>query len=107
MKYAAKLLRLAIALVSTGLLLPPAAADEDGRYRAIVLQEAGASAGAGSLTPRVFLIDSSEGHMWILERNIPFTGRDKQSFGTVLTYQGKLKPGSQVGEVIYQSENNP
>jgi hypothetical protein len=82
-------------------------ADEDGRYRAIVLQEGGASAGGGSLTPRVFLIDSRDGHMWILERNTPLVGRDKQSFGTILTYQGKLKPGSQVGEIIYQNENNP
>ncbi|MGH8550908.1 MAG: hypothetical protein ACRERU_20375 [Methylococcales bacterium] len=85
----------------------PTRADEDGRYRAMLLQEGGSSAGGGSLAPRVFLIDSRDGHMWIWERNTPLIGPDKQSFGTVLTYQGKLVPGKQVGEIIYQERNNP
>lgn len=84
----------------------PVQADDDGRYRAVVLQEGGTT-GGGSFSPRVFLIDSKEGHMWILERNIPLVSPGRQSFGTVLTYQGKLIPGKQIGEVIYQQDNNP
>lgn len=91
-----------------GLLISPdARADEDGRYRAIVLQEGGASVGGSSLTPRVFLIDSRDGHMWVWEKNMPLIGLGKPAFGTIVTYQGKLKPGGKVGEVIFQGENNP
>jgi hypothetical protein len=81
-------------------------ADDDGRYRAVVLQERGTTTGVGISTPRVFLIDSRDGHMWIWERNMPLLGPGKQSFGTVLTYQGRLKPGKQIGEIIYQDENS-
>jgi hypothetical protein len=96
-----------IILFSGLIAATPSQADDDGRYRAIVLHEGGASGSGGSLTPRVFLIDSKEGHMWIWERNIPLLGPDKQSFGTMLTYQGRLKPGEKVGEIIYQEKNTP
>lgn len=107
MKSDLRILVFATILFLPALSMPSAAlADEDGRYRAIVLQEGGTSVGGGSLTPRVFLIDSQDGHMWILERNTPLSGRNAL-FGTILTYQGKLKPGSRVGEIIYQTESSP
>ena len=96
-------------LLLTGLSVFPssAQADEDGRYRALVLQEGGVSPGGGSLTPRVFLIDSRDGHMWIFEKNIPLVNLGKQSFGTMLTYQGQLKPGKKAGDIIFQEDNTP
>lgn len=84
---------------------PPLRADEDGRYRAIVLQDGGASQGGGSLTPRVFVIDSRDGHMWTWEKNMPLVGTGNPTFGSVITYQGRVKPGTKIGEIIGQGEN--
>ena len=42
---------------------------EDARYQAVVLHEGGRTASSGSLHPRVFLLDTREGHMWTWEEN--------------------------------------
>ena len=80
-------------------------ATEDGRYQAFVLQEAGGAGGTVTLMPSVFIIDSRDGHMWIWEKNMPLPGPDgKRGFGTLITYQGKVRPGSKVGEIINHAE---
>lgn len=87
-------------------MLPVASvgAQEDGRYRAIVLHEGGASLKSASASPKVFILDSRDGHMWTWEQNAWM--RDTKGdprFGTTTIYQGKLKVGSRMGEVVEQS----
>ncbi len=83
----------------------PARAAEDGRYRAVVLHEGGRSDQYGALIPKVFILDSRDGHMWTWEQNSRLSGeKGSISFGTVLTYQGQIKPGKQMGEVMEQRQ---
>jgi len=78
-----------------------AEADDNERYQAFVLQRAGGSSGSVSLMPSVFIIDSRDGHMWIWEKNMPLPGSDaNRGFGTLITYQGQVKPGKKIGEII-------
>ncbi|WP_152555658.1 hypothetical protein [Methylomarinum vadi] len=90
-----------------GLLLPsansPVAAEDDGRYRAIVLHEGGRSGQSGSFMPKVFIIDSKDGHMWTWEQKAKLAdSKGGFALGTVLTYQGRVRPGKKMGEVIDQ-----
>lgn len=93
---------LAIGLVA-GLAGVPAQADENRRYQAVVLLDAGKSAQSGSLHPRVFLLDTRDGHMWTWEEKARVAGSQGPRFGTVITYQGRLRPGSRMGEVVEQA----
>ncbi len=80
-------------------------AADDGRYQAFVLQEAGGSGGTVTLMPSVFIIDSRDGHMWTWEKNMPLPGLDgKRGFGTLITYQGQVKPGAKIGEIINHTD---
>ncbi len=93
-------------LLASLLLLPAlGSAAEDGRYQAVVLHSAGASSTTGSLSPKVFILDTRDGHLWTWEQNARVR-RQKGglSFGNVLTYQGKLKVGSHPGQVISESK---
>ena len=86
------------------LLAGTAAADStpsDGRYQAVVLHTAGAAGGTGSISPKVFILDTRDGHMWTWEQNARVQRKKGGlSFGNILTYQGRLRPGRQAGEVI-------
>ena len=83
--------------------LSNAHAQGDGRYQAIVLHEGGSSSRSATLAPKVFILDSREGHMWIWEQNAKIErGSGGPAFGTLLTYQGKLREGSRMGEVVNQ-----
>ncbi len=83
------------------LLSATAAAGEDGRYQAVVLHSAGTSSGTGSISPRVFILDTRDGHMWTWEQNAKVQRKKGgRSFGNILTYQGRLRPGRHAGEVI-------
>ncbi len=76
----------------------PAMADED-RYQAVILQQGGT--GSEKQQGKVFIIDSELGHIWTWEDKSKFTTEDgKMAFGTKLTYQGKLKPGKEIGEIV-------
>ena len=55
------------------------------RYQAVVIQE-------GS-SPRVFILDTREGHMWTWTETI--RGTDQE-----LRYEGRVRPGGQVGDII-------
>jgi len=90
-------------ILSTLLFVQSAWADDDGRYRAVVLHEGGQSGQSGSLTPKVFVIDSRDGHMWILEQNTKLHDPEGGfAIGSVLTYQGQVKPGKKMGEIVEQ-----
>jgi hypothetical protein len=91
------------------LLLPSivvaASTDNDGRYQAVVLHTAGASSGAGAISPKVFILDTREGHMWTWEQNARVKRRKGGlSFGNLLIYHGKLRPGNAPGEVVSESK---
>ncbi len=79
--------------------------DGNNRYQAIVLHEGGQGNQFGKLLPKVFIIDSREGHMWILDHNTKLH-KPKGDFalGSVLTYQGRVRPGRKMGEVVEQAE---
>lgn len=79
----------------------PTGADEDGRYQAVVLHSAGASSGTAAISPKVFILDTRDGHMWTWEQNARVQRKKGGlTFGNILTYQGKLKVGSHMGEII-------
>ena len=87
--------------------LPAVADEENNRYQAVVLHEGGQGNQFGKLLPKVFIIDSKDGHMWILDHNSKLHNPKKGGFalGSVLTYQGQVRPGKKMGEVIEQAES--
>lgn len=94
-------------LVAVGLGLGPVlvaqtALAEGGRYQAVVMHEGGRTGTSGNLYPRVFLIDTVEGHLWTWEENTRLGGPDKGTFGTALIYQGRVSPGARPGDVVTQ-----
>jgi MYXO-CTERM domain-containing protein len=95
----------ALALIGLAALGSPVArADETGRYQAIALLEGGRAGTSGSLQPRVLILDTVEGHLWIWEENVRLEAQGRPpSFGTALVYQGRVRPGTRIGEVIEQS----
>jgi len=89
------------------LLLEPRAlrAGEEGRYQAVPLHTAGASSSTGAINPKVFILDTRDGHMWTWEQNARVKRmKGGLSFGNILTYQGILKPGSHMGEIIAEDK---
>ncbi|WP_428352997.1 hypothetical protein [Methyloprofundus sp.] len=91
--------------LSALLLSHPVLAEEDyGRYRAIVLDEGGNTNSSGSVVPRVFIIDSKEGHMWTLDQKTKLHGvKGEFTLGTILTYQGQVRPGKKMGDIVEQA----
>ncbi len=84
---------------------PTLQAGDDGRYQAIVLHSGGASQGRGSISPKVFILDTRDGHMWTWEQNARVTRRPGGlSFGNQLIYQGRLRVGRHPGEVVSESK---
>jgi hypothetical protein len=72
---------------------------EAGRYEAIPL--AGALGGTGG--SRAFILDTRDGHVWIWSENELITAPDgRRRYGAGFIYQGKLRPGTQPGEMIQQ-----
>ena len=93
-------MRVVLILVFLFTLLPTAFA-ESGRYQAVVIPEAGRAGQNASLNSRVLILDTVEGHLWIWGENETIYDKNgKPRFGTALTYQGRVRPGSKVGEII-------
>lgn len=70
---------------------------DDDRYEVAILQHGGSE----SSHSKVFILDSKLGHMWTWEERSKFTTNDgKMAFGTRITYQGQLKPGKEIGEIV-------
>lgn len=77
-------------------LIGPAHAD-DGRYQALSL--AGADGGKGG--GRALILDTREGHVWVWSENeLVSTPGGGRRYGSGFIYQGRLRPGSQPGEMI-------
>lgn len=81
------------------LALSASALAEGGRYEALPL-----SSTEGSKTgTRAFILDTRDGHVWIWSENELITAPDgRRHYGSGFIYQGKLRPGSQPGEMIEQ-----
>ena len=70
-----------------------------GRYEALPL--AGADGGKGG--GRALILDTRDGHVWIWSENELITAPDgRRRYGSGFIYQGKLRPGTQPGEMIEQ-----
>lgn len=70
-----------------------------GRYEALPLT--GAEGGKGG--SRAFILDTRDGHVWVWSENELITAPDgRRRYGTGFIYQGRLRPGSQPGELIEQ-----
>ncbi|MEW5967348.1 MAG: hypothetical protein AB1720_10215 [Pseudomonadota bacterium] len=85
-------------LLALGLLMAAGGAlADEGRYQALPL--AGATGGQGG--GRAFILDTREGHVWIWSENEPIVAPDgRRRYGAGFIYQGRLRPGSQPGELI-------
>ena len=82
-------------------LAAPTGAAETGRYQAVVLPETGRSGPNMATNSRVLILDTVEGHLWLWGENEAIRdGESKLKFGAVLTYEGRVRPGQRMGEVI-------
>ena len=93
-------MRIMLFLITLLIFLPPTFA-ETSRYQAVVIPEAGKAGQNANLSSRVFILDTVEGHLWTWgENEAIYNEAGKPRFGTALIYQGRVKPGSKMGEVI-------
>ena len=85
-------------VLALGLLMVAGAAlADEGRYQALPLPGAGSGQGGG----RALILDTREGHVWVWSENEPIATADgRRRYGAGFIYQGKLRPGSQPGELI-------
>jgi len=97
-------MRVLLLLSLLSVMVPAAAAGGNaGRYQVVAIPEGGRTGDSGSLRPKVFILDTRDGNMWTWSANEMVRSPDgKQRFGTVLTYEGKLRAGTRAGEVIQQ-----
>lgn len=92
-----------VIFVLYALLLTTAAIAQPGRYQAIAVPETGSSAQISGISPKVFIIDTQEGHLWTWTENETIAqDAGPPKLGTVLIYQGKLRPGNRSGDIIEQ-----
>ncbi len=104
-RFRATLLTLALSIASPWSLAqdPNTTTQASGRYQAVVVPQGGRGAQTGSLNAKVLILDSQAGHLWIWSEGEAIYGAEgRPQFGTVLIYQGKIRPGSRMGEVIDQ-----
>ena len=87
-------------MMAVGILaLATQALAEDGRYEALPL--AGADGGKGG--GRALIVDTRDGHVWVWSENELLSSPGGQRrYGSGFIYQGKLRPGTQPGEIIEQ-----
>lgn len=86
-------------------LLLAAAAAAQGRYQAIAVPETGSSAQISGISPKVFILDTEEGHLWTWTENETIQqDAGPPKLGTVLIYQGRLRPGTRSGDIIDQRD---
>lgn len=81
------------------LALAAQAQAEDGRYEALPLAVADGGKGGG----RALILDTRDGHVWVWSENELLNSPGGQRrYGSGFIYQGKLRPGTQPGEIIEQ-----
>ncbi|HAZ61242.1 MAG TPA: hypothetical protein DCY89_06705 [Gammaproteobacteria bacterium] len=83
-----------------GLAGLPALAANEGRYQVLPLTDE--TGGVGS--DRVFIIDTISGHLWTWTE-VP--AGDGSSGGRFLIYQGQVKPGAKIGEIVEKQDWQP
>ncbi len=70
---------------------------ENGRYEALPL--AGVDGGKGG--GRALIVDTRDGHVWVWSENELLNSPGGQRrYGSGFIYQGKLRPGTQPGEIV-------
>ena len=81
------------------LVLATQALADDGRYEAVPLVGVGGGKGGG----RALILDTRDGHVWVWSENELLNAPDGQRrYGAAFIYQGKLRPGTQPGDIIEQ-----
>jgi hypothetical protein len=73
-------------------------AQSPGRYQAILLQP-----GSIRELPNVLILDTVEGHMWLWHQeatSVPKKQFEPVKVETFINYQGKLRPGKTMGELM-------
>jgi hypothetical protein len=79
------------------LALATQAQAENGRYEALPL--AGVDGGKGG--GRALIVDTRDGHVWVWSENELLNSPGGQRrYGSGFIYQGKLRPGTQPGEIV-------
>ena len=68
-----------------------------GRYQAVALPK-----GEGHGPDEVLILDTSEGHIWSWSEYPSYA--DGKKGGRFLIYQGKVKPGKKMGDIIEKQE---
>lgn len=77
-----------------------ALAQETQRYQAIAIPGDASGGPGGTVSSRVLILDSRDGHIWTWAENETIYEGETPRIGTVLIYQGKLRPGERPGEVL-------
>lgn len=73
-------------------------ASEEGRYQTVSIPKDANSVSAD----RIFIIDTKEGHMWLWVE-FPVVSNVSEG-GRILIYQGKVKPGKKMGDIIEKQQ---
>ncbi len=90
------ILSLIVLLASSSMVLA-----EGGRYQAVSISESSKSGLGSNINAKVLILDTVEGHLWTWgENETVFDSAGKPQLGTALIYQGRVRPGSKMGEVI-------
>jgi hypothetical protein len=76
----------------------PCMADDE-RYEVVAVPDGARLAPGGAAHPKVFILDTRDGHMWTWGENDFLPGGDRR-LGSALIYQGKLRPGKQAGDIV-------
>ena len=78
-------------------------AGDEQRYQMLLVQQSGLMEKGNIQMPKVLILDTAEGHLWTWGVDI---ARKQQLPVKVhnLTYQGKLVPGKEMGEIISSAE---
>jgi hypothetical protein len=89
---------IAVAVMMVVLINSNVMAEGEGRYQAVAIQKV-----KDSDNPKVFIIDTKEGHLWLWSSSaVSYQPRRDGSIPIheFLTYQGQLKPGKKIGDVV-------
>ena len=83
-------------------LATPAFAQDHQRYQAITLPGGDHGGQSTGLSPKVLILDTRDGHFWTWAENETVYQDGQPRIGTVLIYQGRVRPGERPGEILEQ-----
>lgn len=92
----AKKLALVIVMLLAFSLAAHAAEKDTGRYQAVNVSTGGQEISL----PQVLILDTKEGNLWLWKFWVQKIGQPDMKSGYSLSFQGKLRPGEKMGEVI-------